>query len=265
MKYTEIQSCYIGPEISPEQFIPEHFFLYLLEGKIEAFDGGKHYTLLPKQACLVRKNHLARYNKQKDSGSFGKVVVIFDEAFLRTFHEKYKPSAPFNGNEAFLPIKQHVVLHDFVESLQPLYRGEGQIAQEAAEQKREELLGLLLQLHPEYASVLFDFGKPGKVNLEAFMQKHYKFNVRTDRLAFLTGRSLSSFKRDFKAVFNETPSRWLVNRRLQEARFLLEQKQQKPSDFYLDLGFEDLSHFSFAFKKKFGLPPTAMPLDKYSI
>lgn len=28
MRATEIKSCYIGPEISPEQFIKEHFFLY---------------------------------------------------------------------------------------------------------------------------------------------------------------------------------------------------------------------------------------------
>ena len=66
----------------------------------------------------------------------------------------------------------------------------------------------------------------------------------------------TAFKRDFKAVFNSTPSRWLVKKRLQEAYFLLEKKKQKPSDIYLDLGFETLSHFSYAFKKQFGVTPT---------
>jgi AraC-like DNA-binding protein len=28
---------------------------------------------------------------------------------------------------------------------------------------------------------------------------------------------------------------------------------------YLDAGFENLSHFSFAFKKKFGYNPSGMP------
>jgi len=86
------------------------------------------------------------------------------------------------------------------------------------------------------------------------MQKNYKFNVGIERFAFLTGRSLSAFKRDFKKTFNETPNRWLTRRRLQEARFLIEEKKQRPIDIYLDLGFEDLSHFSFAFKKEFGVP-----------
>lgn len=77
-----------------------------------------------------------------------------------------------------------------------------------------------------------------------------------ERFAYLTGRSLSAFKRDFAAIFSDTPGRWLVQRRLQEAHFLIEKKGQKPSDIYLDLGFEDLSHFSFAFKKRFGKSPS---------
>jgi AraC family transcriptional regulator, exoenzyme S synthesis regulatory protein ExsA len=45
---------------------------------------------------------------------------------------------------------------------------------------------------------------------------------------------------------------------LEEAHYLINKKNKKPSDIYLDLGFEDLSHFSFAFKKLFGYPPTQL-------
>ncbi|WP_456151986.1 helix-turn-helix domain-containing protein [Arcicella aquatica] len=44
----------------------------------------------------------------------------------------------------------------------------------------------------------------------------------------------------------------------EEAYFLIEKKNKKPSDIYLELGFEDLSHFSFAFKKLFGKAPTEL-------
>jgi AraC-like DNA-binding protein len=50
----------------------------------------------------------------------------------------------------------------------------------------------------------------------------------------------------------------LVKKRLQEAHFLIEKKNKRPSEIYLDLGFETLSHFSFAFKKQFGLTPTEL-------
>ena len=90
------------------------------------------------------------------------------------------------------------------------------------------------------------------------MNRNFKFNVSTERFAFMTGRSLSAFKRDFKTTFNDTPNHWLVKKRLQEAHFLIEKKNQKPSEIYLELGFETLSHFSFAFKKYFGLTPTEL-------
>lgn len=48
----------------------------------------------------------------------------------------------------------------------------------------------------------------------------------------------------------------LPERRLMEARHLIEKKNKKPSAIYLDLGFESLSHFSHSFKKKFGKAPS---------
>ena len=145
----------------------------------------------------------------------------------------------------------------FIHSLKQYYN-HGIINEPFADVKREELLIILLQNQPELAGVFFDYGIPEKINLEEFMNRNFKFNVSMQRFAYMTGRSLSAFKRDFKTIFNETPGRWLVQKRLEEAYFLIDKKDKKPSDFYLDLGFEALSHFSFAFKKLFGLTPTEL-------
>ena len=90
------------------------------------------------------------------------------------------------------------------------------------------------------------------------MNRNFKFNVNIERFAYLTGRSLSAFKRDFKTTFNTTPNHWLVQKRLLEAHFLMDKENKKPSEIYLDLGFEDLSHFSYAFKKLFNYTPTEL-------
>lgn len=254
MKITKIKSCFVGPAVSPEQFITEHFYLFLARGTMNGYDGNKHYTLKAGESCMVRKNRLARYNKVRDNHEFEKVIFFFEEAFLRDFQKKQHITPRYHHNhDAFIPLPQHELIISFLHSLEPYYTGSGSINPSFTAVKREELLLILLQICPELSGVLFDFGVPGRVDIEAFMQQNYKFNVNLERFAFLTGRSLSAFKRDFKKIFDETPQRWLTRRRLQEARFLIAEQGKKPADIYLDLGFEDLSHFSFAFKKEFGV------------
>ncbi|UFH57178.1 AraC family transcriptional regulator [Spirosoma sp. KNUC1025] len=259
MKVTEIKSCFVGPALSPEQFVAEHFFIFLAKGIMNGYDGTKHYTLRAGESCLVRKNRLARYNKVRDNNEFEKVVFFFEEAFLRNFQKKHHVTfQKHSSKDAFIRLKKDKLLNSFLLSLEPYYTSSGSVSTTFSDLKREELLLILLAMHPDLSDVLFDYGVPGRVDLEAFMQKNYKFNVNLERFAFLTGRSLSSFKRDFKTIFDETPNRWLVKRRLQEACFLIKEKGQKPTDIYQDLGFEDLSHFSFAFKKEFGTTATAL-------
>ncbi len=63
------------------------------------------------------------------------------------------------------------------------------------------------------------------------MQEHYRYNVELKQLAYLTGRSLSTFKRDFEKISHVTPNKWLVQRRLQEAQFLIRDKKEKTSRY----------------------------------
>lgn len=249
---------YVVDEISTEHFIAEHYFIYVVKGLVILYDGNKHVELTPGQCCIARKNRLGRYYKMSENNELEKVILAFDTNFLKRFQDRNKTTiTKFKSTETFIRIGKNNLLPDYISSLSPYY-DHGRISTPFAEVKREELLIILLQSQPALAGLFFDYGIPGKINIEEFMMKHYKFNVGIDRLAFLTGRSLSAFKRDFNQTFNQTPSRWLVNKRLAEAHFLIQKKKQKPSDIYLDLGFETLSHFSFAFKKRFGLSPTEL-------
>lgn len=255
MRVTEIKSCYIGPEISPEQFIAEHFFLFMAKGRLNGYDGSMHYTLHSGEYCIARKNRLVRYNKELENGQIEKVILMLDEAFLKRFKQRHgTTSSGHVPGDTFVRLRPDERITPFVADLMT--------SDDAAyaEVKRTNLLEMLLEVQPELADILFDFGAPEKINLEEFMHRNFRFNIPIQRFAYLTGRSLSAFKRDFKTAFGETPNRWLVHKRLQEAHFLLEQQHRKPSEIYLDLGFENLSHFSYAFKKRFGRAPTGLTL-----
>jgi AraC-like DNA-binding protein len=81
------------------------------------------------------------------------------------------------------------------------------------------------------------------------------YNLPLERFAYLTGRSLTTFKSDFKRIFQTTPGRWLTEKRINLAHYKLTNSKQKATDVYLSVGFENLSHFSTTFKKAFGVSP----------
>jgi AraC-like DNA-binding protein len=127
-----------------------------------------------------------------------------------------------------------------------------------AELKTREAIELLLQSGDIYRKLLFDFQEPHKIDLEMYMNHNFKYNIPLSLFAKLAGRSLSTFKRDFTKIFETTPEKWLQQKRLEQAHYLISKRAMRPSEVYLEVGFENLSHFSFAFKKTFGLTPTEL-------
>jgi len=173
---------------------------------------------------------------------------------LQKFSSEYDYTAEKKVDvAAFIKFPKNDLLYNFMQSLLDY---EDMMNSEILLLKQKEALMLFLKYDQSLKNVLFNFAEPHKIDLEKFMNKNFHFNVHLARFAYLTGRSLATFKRDFKSIFNTTPGRWLQQKRLQEAYYQITEKGKTASDIYLDLGFEDLSHFSFAFKKAYGQAPS---------
>jgi AraC-like DNA-binding protein len=93
-----------------------------------------------------------------------------------------------------------------------------------------------------------------KIDLQDFMEKNFRCDMSMTEFARASGRSLSTFKRDFKKMSELSPERWLTDRRLRSA-FELLKRGRRVSDACFDVGFKNVSHFSAIFKKKFGITP----------
>lgn len=259
-KLRQIQhSCYFTRSRAGEQFIPEHAIGYVISGSITMTDVNGSLTVGKGGIYFCRRNQLTKYTKEPpEGGEFRSVAVFFDQETLRNFSLEYGYKTETHvSSPAFIPLSTEGILALYMESLrayEQVFKQEG--SEELIKVKQKEAILILLQYHPEFKDILFDFSAPGKIDLEAFMNRNYHFNVDLERFAFLTGRSLSTFKRDFEKTFHLTPSRWLLQRRLQEAYYMIKEKSKVATDIYLELGFEDLSHFSFAFKKQYGVAPS---------
>jgi len=251
--------CYTDKAIEGEAFVADHVFSYIMSGTQDMWLGNKTYSFKAGDYRFFRRNQLAKYVKRPGLDGFQSISVYMDQVTLRSMREEVDIAVPTrltNANDPLQLLPPNDYFSSFIDSLSPYLKNDTALNSRIIPLKVRELVLILLQTHPGLGQPLFDFTAPGKIDLEAFMNEHYRYNVDLRRFAFLTGRSLSTFKRDFQQLFQVTPNRWLVQRRLQEAHYLIKDKQKKPADIYLDLGFEDLSHFSFAYKKAFGSAPT---------
>lgn len=211
------------------------------------------------EMLLIRKNQLGEITKVPlDGGNYQTIVICLKEELLRkiALEEQMETGKKYTGPPNVL-IPENDFLHGFFQSVIPyVYHPEEKITNALGILKVKEAVQLLLHAMPGLKEFLFDFSEPYKMDLEKFMVSNFHFNVPVEKFARLTGRSLAGFKRDFQKIFGMAPRAWLQEKRLTEARRLLEKRNKKPSAIYLDLGFESLSHFSHSFKKKFGKAPT---------
>jgi AraC-like DNA-binding protein len=114
---------------------------------------------------------------------------------------------------------------------------------------------VLLNTDKNFYSSLFDFSEPWKIDILGYLNENYMYDLSMEEIASYTGRSLASFKRDFKKISTLSPQKWLIHKRLEVAQWKFRNENKKVSDVCFEVGFKNLSHFSTAFKQQYGFSP----------
>ncbi|MEI9910632.1 MAG: AraC family transcriptional regulator [Bacteroidota bacterium] len=250
-------SCTERKISSIDYYLGEHILIHVLDGKLVTRETDKSYTIYEGETILVARNQLPRFTKYPSADKpYKSIVLFFSQPFLQTFFSSNLKNEEQNKMPMAHTLKKHPLLDSLFKSIVPYYELSENLPEKLITMKLTEAITILRQIDISTDSILADFGAPGKIDIAEFMQKNFAVNIQSDRFAYLTGRSLATFKRDFQKAFNTSPQKWLHQKRLAQAHFLIGEKKQKPSDVYLAVGFENFSHFSFAFKKEFGYNPS---------
>ena len=248
-------------------FWNHHTLVLQVSGQFIMETAARTISMGAGEMMLIGKNQLGMLTKTPGpGGSYETIVISLQEDLMRkiALEEKLDSGVKYIGLPNLL-IPSNEFLQGYFRSIVPYARSSGaSMTDEMGILKVKEGVKLLLLALPVLESFLFDYSEPHKIDLRKFMLTNFHFNVPVEKFAQLTGRSLAGFKRDFQKTFDLPPRQWLLSKRLDAAKFLIENKHQKPSAIYLDLGFESLSHFSHSFKKKFGLVPSELILLRLS-
>lgn len=265
----EFKTNYITPDIKLSLFEDElfktevlfehHMLVWFISGETKIIQAGSSYIFNAGDIFLIPRNQVVTViNYPKDGLPHKTVVMHLTMDRLRDFYAKLDVKPRTAGADKIYQFKNHPLLQSCLTSLIPYFDLEEEFPENIASLKITEALTILRTIDKDLDTILANFETPGKVDLAKFMESHFMYNLPLEKFGYLTGRSLSTFNRDFRRTFNTTPQKWLTQKRLELAHYQITQHARRPVDLYLEVGFEDLSHFSFAFKKHFGYIPTTL-------
>lgn len=104
-------------------------------------------------------------------------------------------------------------------------------------------------------SKLLDNADTISENFERIVQDNIFTGASIESLARMCNKSLTSFKKEFKDHFHETPHRWMIKQRLMRSRLLLISTNKSVADIGVECKFPNTSHFIKLFRKEYELTP----------
>ncbi len=254
-----IASPYELPSRMPESAC----FLYVLEGSYKAYGPDKVMSIKKNESLLLKcGNYVYKTSSVKKNDLNEAVAIHFDLEVLKKVYDKEFPSLLKKESSESTPqiieIGTSLLVDKYIQDLLFYFKNPSLANEDLLILKFKEIILLLLQT--EYAvklrEVLSSLLVPTKFNFKQVIEAHLFSDLNNEDLANLTNRSLTSFKRDFKKIYNDTPAHYIMNRRIQAAKEKLEVSEDSISEVAFDCGFKDLSHFSKFFKQEYKLSPS---------
>lgn len=238
-----------------------NYIIYVIEGRKVWHTTHGSYDLKKGTCVFVRKG--ASIIEQFLDASFCLVMFFLPDEFI-TDVLKSKPfskTIPDQPHRPVLPIEVTPMVNSFFHSMIAYFDSLQEPDQGLLELKFRELV-LTVADNPHNKELLSFFGslvqQPQAVSLQRIMEDNFCFNLKLEEFARLSNRSLSAFKRDFQRLYNTTPGKWLMEKRLDHALHLLTNLNHTVSEAAFESGFENPAHFSRSFRSRFGTSPAAI-------
>lgn len=240
----------------------QNLFSFLLEGQKSVQYADAKAMINPSQFLLLSSGNCLMSEKiAAPNGRYKSILLFFDNKLLSDFfirHPQAHQAATLkNKKEPFLVFEKDAFLINFIESLGFMLLSGQPLSAEMQRVKLEELLIYLSEHHPDEFQRLRNtsYDADDELLVRQAVTANIYNPVTVEELAFLCHMSLSTFKRRFAKVYDTSPNKWLLEKRMQKAAQLLKQSECKASEIYFELGYENLSSFIQSFKQVHGITP----------
>lgn len=241
----------------------EYALNYVHSGEM-ILDNDSEKIHVRKGECVFipRDHRITMYKKTYAGERYCGVFLMFTRSFLRDMYTKLSlnkvRTTAAKLDKGVIKLPKTVELASLFASMTPYFDPDVKPRDNFMELKLQEGLMALLAIDERFVPTMFDFNEPWKIDILGFMEDNFTCDLSIEEIAHYTGRSLATFKRDFRKISELTPEKWLIKKRLERAYELMNAGGKKVVDVYAEVGFRNPSHFSTAFKREFGVSPTAV-------
>jgi AraC family transcriptional regulator, exoenzyme S synthesis regulatory protein ExsA len=243
-------------------------FLYMLKGEME-FQFDNEQTNIPTHNSLLlncidsgKKIHDA------DNHSDGEIVIVtFHPDILKKIYERELPLIlqPNNKvtNQSSEKISNDFLIQKYIEGLLFYFENPSLVNDDILILKLKEIILLLSQTEKAETIqvILSQLFSPVAFTFRQIIEAHLFLQINIEELAQKTNLSVSSFKREFRKMYNDSPANYIKNKRLERAAELLLASGERITDIAFDCGFNDLANFTKSFHEKYDLTPTNYRLN----
>lgn len=243
-----------------------HIITYVISGKKDWITPNKTYELVAGDAIFVRKG--VYVTKQYFEEDYCVMLFLINDDFIKKFmaeNELTSNRSPSSQEfEPVFPIAMSDSFQSLIQSIFHYFKHGESLPERLVTIKFKELLFNIV-LNPKNRELLRYFStiqQNAKADMADTMLQNFQYDLGMEDFARLCGRSLSTFKREFKTRFNNTPSKWLNEKRLEYAKTLLLGSDLSISEVCYESGFKNTSHFNRIFKDKYHLPPNQFKMSQ---
>ncbi|MDN3670717.1 AraC family transcriptional regulator [Echinicola jeungdonensis] len=239
----------------------EHnYFIYVVSGKKIWHTIHSKYEVLSGQAIFVKKG--ANIVHQFFDKNFCSLIIFMPDNFISDVIKNCDTPLSYQRNkrkpsDSIIPLQPNPNLNLYFQSVFAFFKNKASPPPSLLKLKFKELILIIISSggNDLLSDYLMSLCEENKTSIREIMEHNFIYNMKLEEFARLSGRSLTSFKRDFMATFKTTPGKWLTQKKLEHARHLLETTDKNINELTFESGFENSSHFIRKFKQVYQTTP----------
>lgn len=239
-------------------------FLYMRQGEMQYEFDTDQVNIPANYALLLNCINSGKQIHHTGAGGNGEIVIVtFHPDILKKIYDRELPALlqkPRNSvsNQFSEKINSDFLIQKYIEGLLFYFENPSLVNDDILILKLKEIILLLSQTQSAETIqvILSQLFTPATYTFRQIIEAHVFSPISIEELARKTNLSLSSFKREFSKLYNDTPASYIKNKRLEKAAELLRASDNRISDIAYDCGFNDLAGFTRSFRKRYKVAPT---------